>query len=325
MKFNLLFLGTPTFAIPILERLHEEHNIIAVVTQPDKPVGRKQILTAPPIKVRAKELGLAVLQPEKISEILDPTNPKSLKHLNNPRVDFLVTAAYGQYLPTKVLELPFKDALNVHPSLLPRYRGATPMQSALLNGDEKTGVSIIRMVKEMDAGPIYMQQQFPLPSEWKYPELEKHCAEVGADLISSVISNCNSLSPQDQPSEGISHCSKISKQDGDINWSEETAEQILNKLRAFTPWPGVFTFWKGTKLSLLNFESSNENNVPNNQQSTINHPPGSVTQEEGKIFIQCKESAIALNQLQLAGKKPTDPKSFTNGYPDFVGTQLGKI
>lgn len=315
MKFNILFLGTPHFAIPVLEKLHQEHTVIAVVTQPDKPVGRKQVLTAPPVKVRAEELGLPVLQPNKVSDILDPKSPYSLKNLNNPRVDFIVTAAYGQYLPTKVLELPFKDALNVHPSLLPLYRGATPMQSALLNGDEKTGVSIIRMVKEMDAGPIYMQEQFPLPKEWKYPELEQHCAEVGAKLIASVINNCNSLSPQDQPLEGITHCNKIRKQDGDIKWSEESAEQILNKLRAFTPWPGVYTWFKETKLSLLNCSLKHQ---------ASSHAPGQVFEEDGKVFIQCLEGSIELHEVQLAGKNPTDIKSFINGYPELVGSTLGK-
>ncbi len=317
MRFNILFLGTPDFAIPILERLHDEHNIIAVVTQPDKPVGRKQVLTAPPVKRRAEELGLRVLQPEKAKEI-----PALIQNFDNsenskiPRIDFLVTAAYGQYLPTKVLAFPFKDSLNVHPSLLPRYRGATPMQSALLHGDKKTGVSIIRMVKEMDAGAIFMQQQFPLPTEWRYADLEKHCAGVGAELISSVIKNCNSLSPQDQPSEGITHCTKISKQDGQINWAEETAEQIHNKLRAFSPWPGTYTWWKDQKLNLLDFKTLDA------RPSTLDLPPGQVFQENDQVLIQCKESSILLNQLQLAGKKPNDIKSFVNGYPEFIGAQL---
>jgi methionyl-tRNA formyltransferase len=317
MKFNILFLGTPTFALPILERLHSEHNIIAVITQPDKPVGRKQIITAPPVKIHAEKLGLTVLQPINAKEI-----PDMIRKFDNsenskiPRIDFLVTAAYGQYLPTKILELPFKDSLNVHPSLLPLYRGATPMQSALLNGDKKTGVSIIRMAKEMDSGPIYMQQQFPLSSEWKYPNLEKHCSNIGADLIASVIKNCNSLSPQDQPSEGITHCSKITKQDGNINWSEETSDQIHNKLRAFTPWPGVFTWWKDQKLNLLSFEPLDT------RPSTLDLSPGQVFHENDRLLIQCKKGALELHQLQLAGKKPTDIKSFTNGYPGFVGSTL---
>lgn len=315
MRFHILFLGTPNFAIPILEKLHQEHKVIAVVTQPDKPVGRKQILTAPPVKTKAEELGLKVLQPENAKEIPDMIG--KLDNSKIPRIDFIVTAAYGQYLPTKVLELPFKDALNVHPSLLPKYRGATPMQSALLNGDEKTGVSIIRMVKEMDAGPIYMQQQFPLPKEWNYLDLEKHCAEIGADQISSVIANCNSLSPQDQPNEGITHCNKISKQDGEVHWEKETADQVLNKRRAFTPWPGVYTWWKGTKLNLLDFNVSQ-------QLTTNNFTPGTVFQKNNKVFIQCKQDAIALNQIQLAGKNPSDLKSFINGYPDFIGSTLGK-
>lgn len=307
MKFNILFLGTPEFAIPILERLHEEHTIIAVVTQPDKPVGRKQVMTPPPVKRKAEELGLTVLQPEKVSAI-----PKLIEG----RIDFIVTAAYGQYLPTKVLELPFKEALNVHPSLLPLYRGATPMQSALLNGDKKTGVSIIRMVKEMDAGPIFNQIQFPLPMEWKYPDLEKECSEKGAELLLNVINNINSLSPQDQLHTDATFCSKITKQDGEVNWSEETAQEIFNKLRAFTPWPGVYTWWKNQKLSLLEFKATDY------RPPTTDHSPGTIFSSDGRICITCKEGTLELQTLQLAGKNPIDIKAFTNGYQDFIGAQL---
>lgn len=314
MKYSLLFLGTPQFAVPILERLHAEHIIKAVITQPDKPVGRKQILTAPPVKVKSEELGIPVLQPEKASEI-----PALIQQFENSessenfRIDFLITAAYGQYLPTKVLKLPFKDALNVHPSLLPLYRGATPMQSALLNGDQKTGVSIIRMVKEMDTGPIFNQQQFPISTEWKYPELEEKCSQVGADLISSVLSNYHSLSAQDQDESKATFCSKITKQDGQVNWEEESAEQIHNKLRAFTPWPGVFTFWENQKLSLLDFKPSSNNSE---------NKPGTVYQEDGKILIQCKEGSLNLKEVQLAGKNPAQIKEFLNGHQDFPNSVL---
>jgi len=304
MKSSLLFLGTPDFAVPILDRLHSEHDIIAVITQPDKPVGRKQVLTAPPIKVRAEELGLTVLQPEKASEI---------PNLITKPVDFLVTAAYGQYLPTKVLELPTKDALNVHPSLLPLYRGATPMQSALLHGDEKTGVSIIRMVKEMDAGPIFTQMQFPLEPEWKYPELEIKCSQVGADLISNVIDNYSSMNPQEQQGQ-VTTCTKITKQDGQIHWADESATRIHNKLRAFTPWPGIYTIWKDQKLSFLDITPFPD--------KLSEHTPGTVYQDSIATFIQCEESSIELHDLQLAGKKPTNIKDFLNGYPDFIGSTL---
>lgn len=305
MKFNILFFGTSQFSLPVLEALHEHHQVKLVVTQPDKPVGRKGVLTPPPVKVKAQELGIPAFQPEKAIQ--------TLEHIQE-RIDFVVTASYGQYLPKKILELPFKDALNVHPSLLPLYRGATPMQSALLNGDEKTGVTIMRMVKQMDAGPLYNQIQFPLPKEMKYPELEEKSSKLGAELLLSVIKNINSLSPQPQQEKQVTFCNKFTKKDGEALFEEQTAQQIFNKLRAFTPWPGVYTWFKGQKLNLLEFSIVETNN---------NTVPGTIyTSEDGQVFISCKEGALSLQSIQLAGKSPMDIKAFLNGYQDFIGSTL---
>lgn len=307
MRYSLLFLGTSQFAIPILEKLASQHNIVAVITQPDRPVGRKQILTAPPVKVKALELGLKVLQPEKASQI-----PGLIKD----HIDFLVTAAYGHYLPSSVLKMPMKDCLNVHPSLLPKYRGATPMQSALLNGDGKTGVTIIRMAEKIDTGPIYTQQQFPILPEMRFPELEKKCAEVGAELLLSVIKNYHSLSPQEQNDSEATHCQKITKSDGLIYWEKETANEIWNKLRAFTPWPGVFSYYKEQKLNLLDIHPSTFDDGP----STT---PGGVFEEQGRVFVQTKKGCIEVKKVQLAGKKEMAIKDFLNGHPDFIQSRVG--
>lgn len=307
---NILFLGTPAFVCPILENLHREFNVVAVVTQPDKPVGRKQVLTPPPVKTKAEELNIPVLQPKKVSDIL---NLNSLHSLDSPPIDFLVTAAYGQYLPTKVLEFPSTDALNIHPSLLPKYRGATPMQSALLNGDHSTGVSIIRMVKTMDAGPVFAKRVLDIDPEWKYPDLEKAAATMGSELIIEVINTYDSITPIDQDNRDASHCKKIRKQDGEISFSKETAQQIHNKLRAFTPWPGVYTHFKGQKLSLLDFDY---------KLQTSNYKLGNITKLEDQVIIPCKQGFLNLKQVQLAGKKPTDMKSFLNGHPDFIDSTL---
>lgn len=302
---KILFLGTPQFAVPILEELHKHFKIIGVVTQPDRPVGRKLVLTPPPIKTTAEKLGLKVFQPEKASEITD---------LIQEDFDFLITAAYGEYLPQKVLKMPAKDALNVHPSLLPKYRGATPMQSALLNGDQKTGVSIIRMAKEMDAGEIFAQNELELSPDIKYPELESECSQRGAQLMTEVIQHYDTLTPIAQDRTAVSHCKKISKNDGLAHFDKETADQLYNKLRAFTPWPGVYTFFKDQKLSLLEFSI-------NHQLSTINQP-GTPFQENNKTYIKTSNGTLELKTVQLAGKNPTDIKSFLNGHPDFLGTKL---
>ena len=303
---SILFLGTPQFAAPILEALHQHFQIIGVVTQPDRPVGRKLVLTPPPTKKTAEKLGLKVYQPEKASEI---------PGLIREDFDFLITAAYGEYLPEKVLKMPKKDALNIHPSLLPKYRGATPMQSALLSGDTITGVSIIRMVKEMDAGEIFAQSEMEIDSQIKYPKLEEECSRIGAQLIAEVLQRYESICPVEQDASQVTHCKKIQKEDGIIDWEKETAQQIFNKLRAYTPWPGVYTFFKQQKLSLLDYQ-------PSNNESPSKAPPGTVFQMDGCTHIQCSVGSIVLTQIQLAGKKPTDIKSFVNGHPDFVGANL---
>lgn len=305
MKPTILFLGTPSFAVPILEELHKNFTVVGVVTQPDRPIGRKLILTPPPVKTAAERLGLKVYQPEKAEEIAGM--------LREP-FDFLVTAAYGEYLPMKVLKMAKKDALNVHPSLLPKYRGATPLQSALLNGDQTTGVSIIRMAKEMDAGEIFAQNELAIGSEVRYPELETSCAALGATLITEVIKNYDTLSPVTQDGKGVTHCKKISKEDGLARFAEESAEQIYNKLRAFTPWPGVYTLFKNQKLSLLEFSIDH-------QPSTIDQP-GTIFEANKQVFIQTKQGSLELKTIQLAGKNPTDIKSFINGHPDFISSIL---
>lgn len=309
MKPTILFLGTPGFALPILEKLHETCEIKAVITQPDKPVGRKQVLSPPPIKALAEKLGLPILQPNKASEI-----PNLISELISEPVDFLVTAAYGEYLPEAVLKLPGKDALNIHPSLLPKYRGATPMQSAILNSDTVTGVSIIRMVAEMDAGPVFIQEELSIDSDMRYPELEKECSLIGAKLIDHVISHYDDITPQDQNSSQASKCHKISKADGQINWAKESPEQIYNKLRAFTPWPGVFTYWNEQKLAITDLHP-----LPG-KNSDISD--GGVYREDIGVFIQCKGGSIELTTVQLAGKKPAPISDFLNGHQDFIGSQL---
>lgn len=306
MKPTIIFLGTPSFAVPILEELHKNFDVVGVVTQPDRPIGRKLVLTPPPVKTAAERLGLKVYQPEKAEEIAGM--------LREP-FDFLVTAAYGEYLPMKVLKMAKKDALNVHPSLLPKYRGATPLQSALLNGDQTTGVSIIRMVKEMDAGEIFAQNELAIGSEVRYPELETLCAALGATLITEVIKNYDTLSPVTQDGKGASHCKKISKEDGQIDWGKESATQIYNKLRAFTPWPGVYTYFKQQKISLLEFSLG-----PAPQASSF--VPGTIFEANKQVFIQTKQGSLELKTIQLAGKNPTDIKSFINGHPDFISSIL---
>ncbi len=273
---TVLFLGTPPFAIPVLEKLNQEHEVIGIVTTPDKPVGRKQIVTPSAVKVRALELGLKVFQPEKVLE---------LKKLVKEPFDFLITASYGAYLPEAVLSMPKKDSLNIHPSLLPKYRGATPIQTALLNGDTETGVSIIRMEKKMDGGEIFAQEKFPIRNDILFPELIAFAFRIGADLVSKVLDSFSSLKPVAQNESEATTCTKISKEDGHVDFAKDSPEKIWNMFRAYYSWPGIFIVWKGQKLDLLE--------------------------------IELKHEAIEIKKVRLAGKKPMPLQSFLNGHPDF--------
>jgi methionyl-tRNA formyltransferase len=336
MKYKVVFLGTPEFVLPVLESLNKNHKVVAVITQPNQPLGRKNILTPPTVKTKADELGLKVFQPKKIKQIKE--------ELEALKADFFITYAYGNLIPQSILDLPKKDNLNIHPSLLPLYRGATPPQSALLNGDKKTGVTIIRMVKEMDAGPIFAQQEYDIAPDIRFPELAKDLTEIAVEQLNFVLENYEELTPINQelfspPDKGEmpegqrgsrGFCTKITKQHGQINWSEETAEQIYNKLRAYTPWPGIYTFWNNQKLSFTDITlvqcTEGENSNPRLQAGTV-YQEGKNTYVKTKqmppaLCSQSGEARIKIKRLQLAGKKETDVKSFINGHQNLIGTKL---
>lgn len=303
---RILFLGTPSFAVPVLDAVHKSHEIIAVVTQPDKPSGRGQKIVFSPVKQKALELGLPIFQPEKASEIS--------KLIKEP-FDFLITAAYGQILPEAVLQMPKKDALNVHASLLPKYRGATPLQAALLHGDSETGVSIMRMVKKMDCGPVFAKRKIPIHPDMKYPDLEQEASLEGAKLLLKVLSDYDHITPLPQDENEASYCSKISKENGKIDFGKESAEDIYNKLRAFTPWPGIYTFFDGKKLEFLDVAVS-----PVGPEEKLQ--PGVIFQKGKKCCVVCKNGALEIKKVQLEGKKPVDVLNFLNGYPQFKNTRL---
>lgn len=313
MKLNILFLGTPSFAALILEALHSEHTVVAVITPPDKPVGREQQLTPPVVKTKALSLGLPVFQPEKASEIPLVVQGKNF--------DFLITAAYGKYLPQEVLQLPQKDALNVHASLLPKYRGATPLQSALLNGDQESGVSIIRMANDIDTGKIFLQEKIVIPPDMRYPWLEKVSSALGAKLLLKVLQDYDSITPWSQDEDVASTCKKIEKEDGRIDFGSQTALQIFNRFRAFDPWPGIFTTFEGRQLRCID--------IGYTPLPTPDFPPGTVHEHSFSgvdappvLLVKTREGSISLNAVQVEGKKAVLIKNFVNGYRHFIGSRL---
>ncbi len=239
---TILFLGTSPFAVPALDALagDSRFSVLGVVTQPDKPVGRKQALTPPPVKVRAESLGLRVTQPENLRN--------EFPLLSLPRPDFLVTVSYGQILSREVLDFANVAPINVHASLLPRWRGAAPIQNAILAGDSETGVTIQRMVEELDAGPIYAHQSTEIGKRETTTSLHDRLKEIGASLLVRTLVDLPDLRPQEGP---IVLCKKLSKRDGDVDVSLLTAEEIDRRVRALNPWPGVTINTEGSPLKLL--------------------------------------------------------------------------
>jgi len=226
---SIIFCGTPEFAIPCLDALiaSKAFDVKLVITQPDKPVGRKQILTPPPIKILARQHGIPVEQPEDVNVF----------ELKNLHVDFFLTVAYGQIIKKHLLQLPSIAPVNVHPSLLPRWRGAAPIQNALLSGDRRTGVTIQHMTEELDAGDILGQEQIPITPGETAETLHKKLSALAASLLINTLSN--PLHPQPQNNEKITFCKKLSREDGIVSAATMTAEEIDRHVRALVPWPGV--------------------------------------------------------------------------------------
>src|SRR5277367_5405610 len=243
---KIVFMGTAELSCASLEKLAGTFSVIAVVTQPDKPKGREMKLQFSSVKILAEKLKLLVLQPAKARD------EKFISELRELKPDLIVVVAYGQILPQSILDLPKFGCVNVHTSLLPKYRGASPIQSAILNGETETGVTIMKMDAGLDTGEIISQARTPILPEDNSQTLHDRLAQVGADLLAETIPDYDAgkIPPKPQPAEGASYAAKIKKEDGKIDWNE-LAEKILNRLRAFTPWPGAFTFLKTEEKSQL--------------------------------------------------------------------------
>ncbi len=240
---KIIFLGTSKFGSIILEKMaNSGYSPALVITAPDKPSGRKQTITPPPVKVAARKYGVDIIQPERVKHI-----EGEIKKL---KPDLMITAAYGQILPQEILNIPKFGCLNVHPSLLPKYRGASPVQRAILNGDAETGVTIILMDAMIDHGPVVGQQKTIIGSNENFSELHDRLAILGGELLIDTIPDWTNgrLQAQRQNETGATYTKIIKKEDGLIDWAKPAAE-IERQVRAFNPWPGTYTFWKKNNLS----------------------------------------------------------------------------
>jgi len=303
-------MGSAEFSLPILMALQKQFNVVAVVTEIDKPAGRNKEIVAPPTKRLAKSLNIPVFQPLSLRHDL-----KLVEKIKTMSPDLIVVAAYGKILPETVLNLPSQGCLNVHPSLLPKYRGASPIQSALLAGDRISGVSIILMDAGMDTGDIVEQEPLEIDFVTDYNALSERLAQLGAEMLTKLIPRyvVGDIKLKTQNDEAASYCQKITKADGQVDW-RKSAEQILNQVRAYAAWPGSYTYFKGKKLDIVMAAVAENKNT--------GRSPGEVFAEGRKYYVACGEGALELKRIKLEGKKEMDNQSFVNGYRDFVGTAL---
>ena len=299
---KIVFFGTPEIAMPSLEALNSdpEMDIVAVVTQKDKPVGRKQQITSPPIKGLANSLKIEVIQPENLKDLEEK--------LFRLEADFFVIFAYGEILSERILNLPKFGPINIHPSLLPKYRGASPLQEALLNGDSETGITFMAMDKELDHGDIFLIKRMQIDPVDSYQELSQKVAVISAQLLPLVLRDIMSgdLKPIKQDDNKATFCRKITKEDGQIDWNK-SADEINNMIRAYTPWPSVFTEFQGKKLKILEAKISSDKN-----------PSGKFMLDSGKLKIGTGSGTLLPQKLQPEGKKPMDVNAFINGYKQFL-------
>ena len=312
---RILFAGTPEIALPSLRRLSIDYEVAGVLTNPDRGSGRGRGVVSCPVKLEADNLGLKTFQPEK----LDAAFIEEVKAL---KPDLLAVVAYGKIFKKDFIDIFPYGGLNVHPSLLPRYRGASPIQSALLSGDSETGISIQRLALKMDSGAVLRQETYVYKGDETGESLTGYFAERGAVLLSEVIGGLENgtVTEAAQNDEEATYCTYINKDDGHVDWNE-TAADIERKLRAFTPWPGIFTYFADKKLNILNASVYTGMSV-SDSVSTVPGKVCGIDRAEG-ILIQTGEGILAVSKLQLQSKKVLDWKSFLNGVKDFSEAVLG--
>ena len=311
---RLLFMGTAKLSCTVLQALADcaDFQLVAVVTQPDRPKGRQLKLQASPVKELALQLGLPVLQPERARE------PLFLAHLRQLAPDLIAVAAYGQILPPTILELPRLGCLNVHTSLLPRYRGAAPIQWTILHDEPQTGVTIMKMDAGLDTGPILTQAQTDITAQDTSETLHERLGQMGGQLLCQTIPGYVSghLRPYPQPAEGATLAPRIKKEDGRIDWSQG-ARAIWNRVRGLVPWPGAFAFLpKPTGPELLKIWQA--------EPAEISGPAGQVLQaDRNGILVGCGRDALRVLQLQREGGRRLSAQDFLSGHPLARGQQLG--
>lgn len=305
-KISTIFFGTHDFAVKILQSLIDNPKISVdlVITQPDKPTGRKKVMTAPPVKILAEKYNLKILQ---------PTTLKTFDFRTLETFDLGICAQYGLLIPENILNAPKHGIINTHTSLLPKYRGASPIQSALINGETETGITIMKMDKGLDTGPIILQKRLKIEPNDTFLELDEKLAQIAIlALLEGIFPYIEGkIKPQNQDNTQATTCREFTRDDGKINWSL-SSQTIYNQYRGLTPWPGIWTMTDNLKSNLPKSKRIKLLNIkPSNQQIEN----GKLKIENNKLFIGCgDDKSIEILELQLEGNKPMNTQSFINGF-----------
>lgn len=310
---KIVFMGTPDFSVPILRTLISSgYDVIAVVTQPDRPVGRKKVLTPPPVKAEALAHGIPVFQPEKIRR------PEELAPILKLKPDLVVTAAFGQILPNELLDAPKFGCINVHASLLPELRGGAPIHYAILQGKKTTGITIMYMAEQLDAGDILTQREIEITEDDNVGTLFEKLSKVGCELLSETLPKllANELTAIPQEEEKATFAPNIKREQEKIDWSK-SGEEIYNQIRGLNPWPVAFTTWNDLTLKIWQAIK-----LPAPKQAA----PGTVLelQKDGIVIATGNETAIKITELQPAGKKKMPVEQFSQGKVSLsIGDKIG--
>jgi len=305
---RLVFLGTPAFAVPTLERMVEAgHEVLAVVTQPDRASGRGQQTAAPPVKVAALRLGLAVYQPERVRR------PEAVEYLRNLAVDAMVVVGYGQIIPQSVIDLAPLGVINVHASLLPAYRGAGPIQWAILNGETRTGVTTMRIDAGLDTGDMLLKAETEIGAEENAIELGRRLAAMGADLLVETLRGleAGTIVPEKQDSALATYAPLLKKEDGLIAWNQPAAA-IHNRVRGLQPWPGAYTALRGSLLHIWKARPAAGSGTPGRIVSLR------------PLTVACGDGALELVEVQMEGRKRMPATDFANGHRLAENDLLGE-
>ena len=304
-------MGTPIFAVPVLAALLEgRHEIVGIISRPDRPIGRGQKVSAHPVKRYAVDHNLRIFQPPSLK------SEEAQRQISKLKPNIIIVAAYGKYIPNTILDIPQYGCLNIHPSLLPKYRGPSPVSTAILSGDDTTGVTVMKITDMMDAGPVVASREMAIEADDTTENLTQRLFEMGAELLIETLPDWASgkITAEQQQSTLVTTTKLLTRQDGKIDWAEP-ADLIARKVRAYHPWPGSYAVWNNRLLKIITAhpQDSVELSVP---------PSNIVSLSEDILAVATTQGSLIIDTLQIEGGKPTTGTQFLLGHRDIIGTHL---